>query len=116
MLFGLQNAASTFQCFMDEVVRDLDLVYNYIDDILVANASPEEHDTHLRQLFEQFQQYQVRINPGKCVSGASSLVILGHDISTEGISPLPEENEGFSKPSTTHFTPQTTAHPCSAKL
>ena len=43
MPFSLQNAASTFQRFMDEVVRDLDFVYNYIDDILVASASPEEH-------------------------------------------------------------------------
>ena len=73
MPFGLRNAASTFQRFMDEVMRDLDFVYNYIDDILVASASPEEHVTHLRLLFERFQKYQVRINPGKCVFGASSL-------------------------------------------
>ena len=65
MPFGLRNAASTFQRFMDEVVRDLDFVYNYIDDILVASASSEEHVTHLRLLFELFQKYQVRINPGK---------------------------------------------------
>ena len=42
MAFGLRNAASTFQRFLDEVVRDFDLVYNYIDDILVASASPGE--------------------------------------------------------------------------
>ena len=76
---------------MDEVVRDLDFVYNYKDDIFVASASPEEHATHLRQLFERFQQYQVRINPDKCVFGASSLVFLGHNISRKGISPLREK-------------------------
>ena len=91
MPFGLQNAASTFQCFMDEVVRDLDFVYNYIDDILIASASPEERVTHLCLLFKRFQKYQVRINPGKCVFGASSLTFLGHIISLEGISPLPEK-------------------------
>ena len=91
MPFGLRNAASTFQRFMDEVVRDLDFVYNYIDDILVASASPEEHVTHLRLLFERFQKYQVRINPGKCVFGASSLTFLGHIIRPERISPLPEK-------------------------
>ena len=41
-----------FQRFMDEVVRKLDFVYNYIDDIIVASASPEEHVTHLHLLFE----------------------------------------------------------------
>ena len=91
MAFGLRNVASTFQCFMDEVVRDLDFIYNYIDDILVASASPEEHITHLRRPFERFRQYQVRINPGKCVLGASSLVFLSDTISPEGISPLPEK-------------------------
>ena len=91
MSFGLRNAASTFQHFMDEVVRDFDFIYNYIDDILVASAAPEEHLTHLRLLFERFQKYQVRINPGKCVFGASSLTFWGHIISPEGISPLSDK-------------------------
>ena len=73
---------------MDEVVRDLDFVYNYIDDIFAVSASSEEHVTHL---FEWFQQYQVRIALGKCVFGASSLVFLGHNIGPEGISPLLEK-------------------------
>ena len=76
---------------MDKVVRDLDFVYNYIDDILIASASTEEHVTHLRLLFEQFQKYQVRINPCKCVFGALLLTFLGHIISPEGISPLPDK-------------------------
>ena len=33
----------------------------------------------------------MRINPGKCVFDASSLVFLGHNISPKGISPLPEK-------------------------
>ena len=41
MHFGLRNTASTFLHFMNEIVRDLDFVYDYIDDILVASASPE---------------------------------------------------------------------------
>ena len=88
--FSFWNVASTFQRFMDEVGRDFEFVYNYIDNILVASASPEEHVTHLHLLFEGFQKYQVRINPGKCVFGASSLTFLGHISSPEGISPLPK--------------------------
>ena len=76
MLFGLRNAASNFQRFMDEVVRDFHFVYNNIDNILGASASPEEHITHPRLQFERFQKYHVRINPGKCVFGASSLTFL----------------------------------------
>ncbi len=43
MPFGLRNAAQTFQRFIDEVLRGLDFTYAYIDDILIASSSAEEH-------------------------------------------------------------------------
>jgi len=48
MSFGLRNAAQTFQRFIDEVIRDLDFCCAYVDDILVASSSIEEHLEHLR--------------------------------------------------------------------
>ncbi|XP_049799996.1 uncharacterized protein LOC126235316, partial [Schistocerca nitens] len=51
MPFGLCDAAQTFQRFMDEVTRDLDFCYVYIDDLLVTSASEEEHLQHLAQVF-----------------------------------------------------------------
>ena len=47
MPFGLQNAAQTFQRFIDEVLRGLHFSYAYIDDVLVASTSTEEHIQHL---------------------------------------------------------------------
>ncbi|XP_076764862.1 uncharacterized protein LOC143431809 [Xylocopa sonorina] len=52
MSFGLRNAAQTFQRFIDEVLRGLDFCYAYIDDILVASSSEEEHRQHLEELFK----------------------------------------------------------------
>ena len=49
MPFGLKNAAQTFQRLMDNVCRDLPFAYIYLDDILVASSSREEHIIHLRQ-------------------------------------------------------------------
>jgi hypothetical protein len=40
MSFGLHNAAQTFQRFMDEILKDLDFCFAYIDDILVFSRSP----------------------------------------------------------------------------
>ena len=41
MSFGLRNAAQTYQRFMDEVLRGLDFLYVYIDDILIASSTEE---------------------------------------------------------------------------
>ena len=53
MPFGLQNAAQTFQRFMDEVCRGLSSLYVYLDDILIASSSQHEHLQHLEHLFER---------------------------------------------------------------
>uniref|UniRef100_A0A5S6QRD6 Reverse transcriptase domain-containing protein n=1 Tax=Trichuris muris TaxID=70415 RepID=A0A5S6QRD6_TRIMR len=68
MPFGLRNAAQTFQRFMDEVARGLDFCYVYLDDILVASRSEQEHETHLKQLFQRLSEYGVKLNPEKCLS------------------------------------------------
>ncbi|KAL0278465.1 UNVERIFIED_CONTAM: hypothetical protein PYX00_000283 [Menopon gallinae] len=50
MPFGLCNAAQTFQRFINEALQDLEYVYAYIDDILVASEEEEQHLQHLRTL------------------------------------------------------------------
>ena len=47
MPFGLRNAGQTFQRFLDQVLRDLDFAYAYIDDILIASTTEEEHLEHV---------------------------------------------------------------------
>ena len=46
MPFGLRNAAQ-----MKKVLQGLDFAYTYIDDLLIASSSPEEHLEHLRSVF-----------------------------------------------------------------
>ena len=91
MPFGLRNAAQSFQRLMDEVVRGLPFVFVYIDDLLVASDTEDEHESHLRQLFDRLQEYGIIINPLKCVFGVSSLTFLGHVVSEHGIRPLDEK-------------------------
>ena len=47
MPFGLKNARQFFQSFMDEVLEGLDCIFVYLDDILVAGNTKEEHKIHL---------------------------------------------------------------------
>ena len=73
---------------MDNVFRDMQFVYVYLDNILVASSSVEEHCIHLRQLFERLAEYGLVVNPQKCVLGQSSLDFLGHRVTSDGIHPL----------------------------
>ena len=66
MPFGLKNAGQAFQRFIDTVCQGLDFVFVYVDDILVASKDAEEHERHLRQLFQRLQEHGLVINVAKC--------------------------------------------------
>lgn len=87
MPFGLRNAAQTFQRFIDEVLRGLHFSYAYIDYVLIASATPEEHRCHLRLVLERFQKHGIVINPSKCKFGVEELEFLGYTVNKHGIRP-----------------------------
>lgn len=89
MPFGLRNAAQTFQRFLDQVLRDMPYCFKYLDDILIASSSPQEHKEHLQQVFTRLSEHGLVINPAKCVFGAASLEFLGHLVDAKGIRPTP---------------------------
>ena len=91
MPFGLRNAAQTFQRFIDTVFRGLPYVYGYIDDILIASSSEEEHRRHLQEVFQRLDTNGLAINLSKCIFGSSSIDFLGHHISSMGITPIKSE-------------------------
>ena len=93
MPYGLRNAAQTFQRFMDQVCRELSFVFVYMDDILVASNTPEEHDQHLQTLFIRLSQYGLVSNPDKCQFGVSTLDFLDHCVSSADIAPLEDHVE-----------------------
>lgn len=101
MPFGLRNAAQTFQRFIDSVTRGLPFVYAYVDDILVASTSLEEHLKHLRLLLERLAAHGIVINVSKSEFGAQALDFLGHHLDATGIRPLPAKVQAiidFPKP------------------
>ncbi|KFD69445.1 LOW QUALITY PROTEIN: hypothetical protein M514_18317 [Trichuris suis] len=72
----------TFQRFTDQVLRELDDCFAYVDDILLASRSENEHMVLLRNLFDRVARYEIKMNPEDgesfhgfgpfCVSGISS--------------------------------------------
>ena len=97
MPFGLKNAAQTFQRLMDEVTQQLPGIFVYLDDVLVASQTPEEHASHLRSLFEALSKFGLVINQSKCVFGARELDFLGHRVSPAGIRPLEDKVQAVQR-------------------
>ncbi|GFW64995.1 transposon Tf2-6 polyprotein [Trichonephila clavipes] len=91
MSFGLRNAPSTFQSFINEVLFGLEFVFPYLDDILVASETEEEHKIHLKLVFDRLQKHGLRVNISKSTLGVTHLEFLGYLITPEGSKPLPEK-------------------------
>ena len=75
---------------MDEILKDLDFCFAYIDDILVFSRSPQEHGQYLLNLFTQLQNYGILLNPSKCVFHVPKISFLGCKISSMSSQSLPE--------------------------
>ncbi|GBM03086.1 Transposon Ty3-G Gag-Pol polyprotein [Araneus ventricosus] len=81
----------------------MDFCVLYFDDVLVASASDIQHLERLKQVFQRFEEYGVRLNDSKCVLGNSSVKFLGYIVTSVGITPLPEKVSAitdFLEPST----------------
>ena len=89
--FGLKNAGQDFQRLMDEILGDIPRVYVYIDDILIASETLEQHVEDLTAVFKTLSANGLVIQRSKCVLGKPSLEFLGYTVDQNGISPLPEK-------------------------
>ena len=94
MPFGLKNAARLSSVsWTVSVIQGLDFAFVYIDNILVVSKDPNTYKHHLQILFQRLQEHGLVVNATKCQFGCSNLDFLGHNISSSGISPLPERVE-----------------------
>ena len=87
MPFGLRNAPPTFQRFMNEVLKKLDNVIVYIDDIIIFSNSYEEHITHLHQVFERLEYHELIVNFKKSHFFKTEVTYLGFLINARGYRP-----------------------------
>ncbi len=97
MPFGLCNATQTFQRFMDSLFKHLPFVFCYLDNLIIASHTLEEHHEHLPQIFTILQENGLQINPAKCVFAAAAAVeFLGHRVDQHGLRPLQRHVQAVS--------------------
>lgn len=71
-------------------------MFSYIDDILIASVSAEEH-AHLRIVLTRLKKFGLSLNLDKCVIGVAELTFLGHRVNSEGCISTTEKIEAIQK-------------------
>jgi len=91
--FGLTNAAATFMCLMNSVLRPYPekFVIMFIDDILVNSKNKEEHAEHLATMLRFLRKHQLYAKLSKFNFFQTKVHCLGHVFSKEGIAIDPKK-------------------------
>jgi len=93
MHFGLKNAGATYQRLMDKVFSHLmgNCVEVYVDDMVVKSPSHHQHAQDLSAVFFALRQYNLRLNPDKCVFGVDRGKFLRFMLTERGIEANPKK-------------------------
>ena len=83
MPFRLKNTRATYQRLMNKIFahqvgRNVQV---YVDDILVKSIHEDEHMSNLQETFNTLREYNMKLNPNKCVFGVTMGKFLGFMVS-----------------------------------
>ena len=95
--FGLAQALAYFQRLVNEVLLGLTFAFHYLDNILVFSPDMESHLEHMRLLFDRLRSADLKLKEVKCNFLKKHIQYLGHIVSGEGITPLPEKLDSIKK-------------------
>lgn len=84
---GLRNAAQMFQRHMNNILRELDFVVAFQDDLLIFSNTEEQHLRHLTAVLDILRANKLTINPSKCQFCRPEIIFLEFNISREGFRP-----------------------------
>jgi hypothetical protein len=68
-------------------------VISYLDDILCADSTMQDHLKHLNQILTALEKAGLKLNLSKCSFAQESVICLGHKLSRDGILPDPANIE-----------------------
>jgi Reverse transcriptase (RNA-dependent DNA polymerase) len=81
---GLLGCLAHFQRLMEQVLRGLQNVLIYIDDMLIHTDTHERHLEVLEQVLLRLHRNHLKINPDKCLFGNQQ---VGFTLTLQGIKP-----------------------------
>lgn len=93
--FGFTNSPAKFQQTMNSIFEEglYERCVVYIDDILIMGKTKESVLDNLRWVLDKCVEYNVKLKLSKCKFMKESVEFLGHLISHNSISPVPNKND-----------------------
>ena len=90
---GLKTATQKFQRAMEIVLKGLigKICMIYVDDVVCYSQNEIQHAEHLKMIFDRLDQYNLRLNPSKCVFGFKEVKLLGYIVSEKGLAADPDK-------------------------
>ena len=84
--FGLVNATCIYSRVMHMILKGIEQVTNYVDDVIIHTKSedPREHLKVLRQVFSRLREFNMKVKPQKCEFLKKSVKFLGHTVNKDG--------------------------------
>ena len=87
MPFSLKNVDATYQrlinkMFAHQIGRNIQV---YVDNMLVKSRREDDHLNDLKETFDTFCSYNIKLNLSKCAFGVTARKFLGFIVSQRGI-------------------------------
>ena len=76
---------------LSKVLHDIPGVIQYVDDILIHSKVWQSHLHTIDLVLNKLSQANLRLGLAKCHFGKDKINYLGYEVSSQGLSPLPDK-------------------------
>ncbi len=91
--FGLHFLPSQFNRMVSHHLKDIPGVIVYIDDIIIASKTLQEHEKAVQEVLQRLTKANMRVNINKCMFGRGEVDYLGFKLSNNGIRVDPDRTK-----------------------
>ena len=95
LAMGLSLASNVFEITIRDITKDLKVVINIADDILIYGNTVEEHDRNLLALLDRALEVNLTLNPKKFRFKCTRVPFFGNILTDNGIKPDPTKVESI---------------------
>ncbi|XP_043266601.1 uncharacterized protein K02A2.6-like [Venturia canescens] len=84
LCYGVSSAPGIFQREMEQLLKNLDGVICFFDDILITGQTKEIHNERLKEVLKRLNENGLTLKKEKCKFGKNSVEFLGYVLDSEG--------------------------------